>query len=163
MLNHILVPLDGSPYAEEVLKTARQIVRPGGKITLVTVIDMPEIMGYGFQPNPSGAHTQDTLLAEAKTYLEAIAAKLSADGYETHVLAEVGSFSEVIVRIAKRRHIEAIALCSHGQCDLTRWLFGSTMNKVLNSGICPVLVVPCPMKGQEAEITKADPAIASNI
>jgi nucleotide-binding universal stress UspA family protein len=163
MLNHILVPLDGSPYAEEVLKTARQVVRPRGKITLVIVIDMPEIMGYRFLQNPTGAHTQDTLLAEAIIYLEAIAAKLSAEGFETHVLAEVGSFSEVIVRIAKRRHIEAIALCAHGQCDLTRWLFGSTMNKVLNSGICPVLVVPCPMKGQEAEIAQADSTVAGSV
>jgi len=151
MLDHILVPLDGSPLAEEALEAARQVVRPAGKITLVTVIDMPELMGYGFLPNTMGANARDTLLNQAKAYMRQIYTDLTADGFEVHMLAEAGSLPEMIVQAAKKRRVDAIVLCAHGQCDLTRWLFGSTMNKILNTGICPVLVVPCPSKSDEAE------------
>jgi nucleotide-binding universal stress UspA family protein len=37
---------------------------------------------------------------------------------------------------------DCIIITTHGRSGVSRWLFGSVTNKVLNIATCPVLVVP---------------------
>jgi len=41
MFRHVLVPLDGSTVAEQALEYAKQVVTKDGRISLLTVIDLP--------------------------------------------------------------------------------------------------------------------------
>ena len=156
MLDHVLVPLDGSALSEEALPYARQIVAPQGKLTLITAVELPVVMPdtlypvyslsferlHGEAPN-GGFYTPEHLLANAKTYLEHVAERLrDMIGADIHVYAEVSEPAELIIKKARELHVDAITMSTHGHSGFTRWLFGSVTTKVLNAAPCPVFVIP---------------------
>lgn len=157
MLNHILVPLDGSLLSEEALQYARQIVDPHGKLTLVTAVEMPVIMPDTLYPvyslsfeqlrgdNAMGGHyyNPEHLLSNAKTYLEHVAERLhDVTDVDIQIHYEIGEPAEVILKLAQDKQVDAITMSTHGHSGFTRWLFGSVTTKVLNAAPCPVLVIP---------------------
>ena len=46
MLKNIIVPLDGSDLSEQALRYAQDVIAPKGKITLLSVIEMPVDYDY---------------------------------------------------------------------------------------------------------------------
>jgi nucleotide-binding universal stress UspA family protein len=156
MLNHVMVPLDGSALSEDALHYARQIVSPSGRITLVTAIELPIVMPDTLYPiyNLSFDHThvEDTtayhpekLINNANLYLRRIADRLlenEANGLDVIAHGEIGEPAEVIIKIARTMNVDAIVMSTHGRSGFTRWLFGSVTTKVLNAAPCPVLVIP---------------------
>ncbi len=145
MLKHVLVPLDGSKLAEDALKHALDLLGSGGKITLISAVDVPEVPIYGYYPPttvPDYESAKDDLLPQAKTYLQGIAAGLTDKGVTIATEAEVGEPAHVITEFAQKLHVDAIVMSTHGRSGLSRWLFGSVTNKVLSAKPCPVYVVP---------------------
>ena len=147
MLAHVLVPLDGSEMAEIAIPFARQITRPAGKITLLTVLDISEHYIYHMYPPviaPTEEYRQaiDNLMPQAKTYMETIATKLREEDFEVEIEAVAGDPATVIVDTAEKLKVDAITICTHGRSGLSRWLFGSVTNKVMGSASCPLFVVP---------------------
>jgi nucleotide-binding universal stress UspA family protein len=151
MLQHLLVPLDGSPLAEEALEHAKNIVDPHGKITLVTAVDLPEVPLYGYYPavsTPDFEAATHEMLPQAKSYLESVAKRIATDDLTIAIEADIGEPAEVITAVAVKYRVEAIVMSTHGRSGLGRWLFGSVTNKVLSAKPCPVYVVPS--KGKES-------------
>ena len=145
MLKHVLVPLDGSKLAEDAIKHALDLLGPGGKITLISAVDVPEVPIYGYYPPttvPDYESAKDDLLPQAKTYLQGIAGGLADKGVTIAIEAEVGEPAHVITEFAQKLHVDAIVMSTHGRSGLSRWLFGSITNKVLSAKPCPVYVVP---------------------
>lgn len=155
MLNHILVPLDGSPLAEQGLVYARKLLASGGKLTVVCAVDQPEISPYGYYPMVSAsfgamavedarqAYTPMDYLKMARAYLDQVLVPLREGGaFVVETVAEFDNPAELIVRVAKERMVEAICMSTHGRSGLSRWLFGSVTTKVLNATPCPVFVIP---------------------
>jgi nucleotide-binding universal stress UspA family protein len=145
MLNHVLVPLDGSTLAAEAITHARNLLPPGGKLTLVAAVEVPEMPIYGYYPAvsvPDYEHTIADLVPAAKHYLEGVAEDLSRDGYSVRVEAQIGEPAETIIELARKHHVEAIVISTHGRSGISRWLFGSVTQKVLEAKVCPVYVVP---------------------
>ncbi|MCC6614726.1 MAG: universal stress protein [Anaerolineae bacterium] len=146
MYNHILVPLDGSAISEEALLEARRVLDKGAKITLVTAVDVPELPAHGFDMYGgivlSDSETQRQMEDWAKGYLENLANTLIGEGYEVKNVVEIGDPAKVIADTATMEHVNAIVITTHGRSGVSRWLFGSVTNKVLNIASCPVLVVP---------------------
>jgi nucleotide-binding universal stress UspA family protein len=166
MLDHILIPLDGSTLAEKALEYGREIVKPGGNITLVSVVNMPELLMYDYYyPAPTVMlQNYEAAVAEAvpraRDYLTKIASQLGHE-CDAHIGIEVlcGEPAEALVETAERLGAKAIVMSTHGRSGLGRWLFGSVTAKVLEAATCPVLVVPnraqsTPAPG-EAETAKA--------
>ena len=154
MLDHILVPLDGSQLAEQALEHAKQIANRQGKITLLTAVDVPEIPMYGLYPPASIPDHQAAIqnaLPQARAYLEQIASDLEADGYQVNTEAQIGDAAEVIARTAQELAVDAIVMSTHGRSGLSRWLFGSVTSKVLSAKVCPVFVVPSHGGEEEAD------------
>jgi nucleotide-binding universal stress UspA family protein len=145
MLKHVLVPLDGSKLAEDAIKHALDLLGPGGKVTLVSAVDVPEVPIYGYYPPttvPDYESAKDELLPQAKSYLESVAAGLGEMGVTIAIEAQVGEPAHVITEFAQKFHVDAIVMSTHGRSGLSRWLFGSVTNKVLSAKPCPVYVVP---------------------
>lgn len=150
MLKHVLVPLDGSRLAEKALNAALQILQPGGRITLLTVVDAPNLSWYGYYFTPYVSedvaeiqrNTQN-VIAQGKRYLEEIADKLlkNCDAYvslETHT----GDPATVIGEIAEAIDVDAIVISTHGRSGINRWIFGSVTQRVLTISKVPVFVIP---------------------
>lgn len=148
MLKHILVPLDGSDVAEQALEYARQVTDSDGKITLLTVVDMPDYPATMFYPAGIASYeitretAEDQLVPQAASYLDKAAENLRRGGY--HVVTEtvIGEAASTIVEQAEERDVDAIVMSTHGRSGLSRWLFGSVANKVLNSTHKPIFIVP---------------------
>ena len=149
MYAQILVPLDGSQFAEQVLPHVEALAAKfGSHITLLraTTPDQTRVVPT---PGPLSASRQGTAsmpLAEverreASQYLSAIAQRLEhhnlAVGYET----QVGAAAAVIVETAQRLNADLIAMTTHGEGGLERLLFGSVADEVLRLAACPILLV----------------------
>lgn len=162
MLGHVLVPLDGSQLAEMALEQAKKLLGPDGRLTLLSVFDLPEYPIYGYYPTPLIVEETDyqtatrDLLPKAKEYLEKIAAPLREENLWVDVVAEIGEPAAVIVETAQRLRVDAICMSTHGRSGFSRWLFGSVTNKVLTATPCPVLVVPGRKPVKALENTPAD-------
>ncbi len=146
MLNHVLVPLDGSELAETALPEAKRLLAANGRITLVTAIDMPQIPLYGIDVPMSIAtpprNEVEESVRHAHNYLNNIATDLRVEGYDVQIVASMGEAATVIVETAEQKHVDAIVISTHGRSGITRWLLGSVTNKVLDAAPCPIHVVP---------------------
>ena len=149
MLQHVLVPLDGSALAQSALDHALKVLGEGGQITLVTVLEPQEIALSEFYPStiiPRSNEDENSTyaaIARAQSYLKRVAADMEEElGIAGYTRVEVGDAATVITDIAENLHVDAIVMSTHGRSGLSRWLFGSVTQKVLAAATCPVLVIP---------------------
>jgi nucleotide-binding universal stress UspA family protein len=142
MLKHILVPLDGSALAEKALDYAVQIIAPKRRITLLGIIEAPDIANT-FHPIPSNLIMIEENLASARDYLNRIAESLRKDHQlRVDIAVKVGQPANIITDIAESEFVDAIVMSTHGRTGVERFIFGSVTQKVLNAMPCPVFVVP---------------------
>lgn len=133
----VLVPLDGSSYAEEILPLLvplAQAFKP--KIELLR-IDDDDIPGQGSLLARTSDPTSRRLLKalkRAKSYL-------SEKGVEvtTHA-GKPGEVSRRILEAAALDQADLIAVSTHGHNRIARWLFGSCAETLIRSGATPILV-----------------------
>ncbi|HZR43289.1 MAG TPA: universal stress protein [Ktedonobacteraceae bacterium] len=144
MLKRILVPLDGSIRAEQVLPVAARLARAsGGAVVLLRVISTP----FDFAWSSSSASSIETPggtegeHGRAMRYLTRIATSNLLDGIG--VISEVvgGVAAEMILSVANVQHVDLIVMSSHGQTGVKRWLQGSVAHKVVRHSCIPVLLV----------------------
>lgn len=157
MIQHILVPLDGSQLAELALPYAVKLAYPTGHITLVSVIDIPEVHAYSLYEVPFTMQTDDynafvaNAERSARDYLQRLVEQVSGNS-ALKVDSEyfVGEPASVILDRARKLNIDAIVMSTHGRSGFSRWLFGSITQKVLSEMPCPVFVVPGGKKDKTA-------------
>jgi nucleotide-binding universal stress UspA family protein len=147
MLDHILIPLDGSALAEAAIEEAQRVVSPTTLITLLMVVPKPGTAVYDYELTRALAHSYESTLAEiltqAKNYLQRVATELQMTGFDVRTIAEFGDDpADVINNAARESEVDAIVMCTHGRSGISRWVFGSVTGNVLSTASCPVLVVP---------------------
>jgi nucleotide-binding universal stress UspA family protein len=145
VLRHLLVPLDGSPLAEQVLEPAIELGRlMSADYTLLRVVRpvyylSPELGGFGgVGPDPQ---LLKDLQTQAESYLAGVAERLRARSLrvQTQVCVE-GHVPGTILQEAEKRGSDLVALATHGQGGLGRLLRGSVADKVIRGGMLPVFV-----------------------
>lgn len=130
-MRRILVPLDGSPRAEQILvQVARLLRREDAQVVLLGVI-------------------RDGEKSAASAYLEATSEALSRQGVRVRPLLREGTPAEEIIRAALDERAELIALSTHGRSGVSRWLFGSVAEKVVRGAPVPVLLMRAFEKGPQ--------------
>ncbi len=135
MYKKILVPLDGSHLAEQILRhvyTLAAICESG--VELLWVND-PEVFE---RPPHSG-----------KEYLERAAAKYLKASFPIEYHEIDGRPAEVIVRHALAEPSCLIAMATHGMSGIQRWLLGSVASKVLQTAVNPILLIR-PTRGPDS-------------
>lgn len=148
----IVVPLDGTPLAEQVLEPAMAI----GKLheatfTLVRVNKpavrpsyLPEgstIVGLTHSVLEQIHEVQQQAQEEAQRYLDTVAAKLVQRGFRVHTRVVIDEQPAVgILLEAQACHADLIAMETHGRRGLSRLFVGSVADKVVRGGVVPVLL-----------------------
>jgi nucleotide-binding universal stress UspA family protein len=158
MYTRMLIPLDGSQIAEQVLPYARSLAKALTiPVELLEVVD-PEALNL--LANPEQGRYIDTLLAERKesrkTYLEAIAR--SFQGVHVKCFVEGGKAEKVIIEKAAADKETLVVMATHGRSGIQRWLLGSVAEKVLHGAANHLLLVRAKEEGQiigEAALTTA--------
>jgi nucleotide-binding universal stress UspA family protein len=84
MFQHILVPLDGSPRAEQALPVAARIARStGSSLLLVQVVSLATDYSGGWAPAPMENQEEiDQEIGSATTYLKSLATSPELAGIE---------------------------------------------------------------------------------
>ena len=138
----ILVPLDGSKLAEQVLPAVTPIAKSLG--CEMTLFRVPSIHAPGSLMSEGYLHLQgsfETADQDARAYLEGLASHLKEQGVEVSTATRLGAVAETIVDYADVNDVDLIAMCTHGRTGIARWALGSVADRVLRAGDRPLLLV----------------------
>jgi nucleotide-binding universal stress UspA family protein len=142
IFTQVLVPLDGSAQAEEILEPMLALGRPfEAKYTLVQAIS-PPVLGYA--PAAQAVALDEQILEQwrlaAQEYLAQLAQRLRDQGHQvdTHIL--VGPPAMAILDYSYAHPIDLIAMATHGRSGVARMLLGSVADKVARGAGVPVLL-----------------------
>ena len=143
MFKRILVPLDGSTRAEQVLPLAARLARATeGSILLLQVVDT--LNRFGAYSAGAAIFLQEVLekeLTDAAAYLSEVASSGELEGIKTRIAVFSGQPASHILDVAQEQGIDLIVMCSHGYTGLKRWALGSVAQKVARQSTVPVLLV----------------------
>jgi nucleotide-binding universal stress UspA family protein len=149
MIEKILVCLDGSGLAEQILPYATEAALGfQGKLVFLQVIPepvaySPGIPGAGPVPIQTATMIEETkrALNRAEDYLEKLAAPLRKRSIQVETVAIPGRAGEAILNYAGRNNVNLITIATHGHGGLRRAVFGSVADYVLRESHLPVLVI----------------------
>jgi nucleotide-binding universal stress UspA family protein len=152
MYKRILVTLDGSPLAEQVLPHVKAIIegRPETKVFLLSIAPVIDpaaasamlypIAVYPGRPIDEQAERR-RLEDELCNYLRGIELLLSENGNAINSEVRFGQAAAEIIDYAHDIQADLIAMSTHGRSGLARWAYGSVADRVLTHAECPVLLV----------------------
>ncbi len=152
MYEHLLVALDGSQAAEQVLPHAQALAEKfGSTVTLLrAVVSVETLLAQSATAGPAVGEVappmDPTPILEAEQgsasdYLRRLEQRMRKKGIKVSVEHPEGDAAEVIVERARALDVSLILMTTHGRSGLGRIVFGSTAEAVLRHAACPVLVV----------------------
>jgi len=144
LISRILLPLDGSEAGEAAITRVKELKsRLEAEVILLEVVPkgrhLRSVGGldYILYPEPE----METFKAEAKEYLDKVHKRLQRSKGELKVEIRSGEVAKEILNFAKKKRVSLIAISTHGHSGMTKWVFGSTVQKVMQDSPIPVLVV----------------------
>jgi nucleotide-binding universal stress UspA family protein len=144
VFRHILIPLDGSALAEQILEPALALGDlTRAAYTLLHVVEPFVLPGYAPLAQHTHLDTQLTqaALAKGQRYLDDLAQHLRTDGRQVHTRALLAAQPAAeILDTAQAQSADLIALATHGRSGLARLLLGSVADKVRRGADMPVLL-----------------------
>jgi len=144
MFERILVCLDGSSLAEQILPYAIEEARCfSSKVTLLQVVttEVPAAAPGDPQLVVEKLDEVSKEEKESAAYLKRLARRVRAQGLNVECVTENGSAGETIVAYAKKNGMDLIAMGTHGHSGMGRIVFGSVAEFVVRESGLPVLMI----------------------
>ena len=137
-MKQILLPLQGLSDAEAAIRFLQQKpFHDAVEVTLLTVLPSTQ------PPWPVDAAAAEKLeeqaLQSARDYIDGVAERLRALGYQAHGIAVLGTPSAMILQEATKLRSDLILMGTSGRQGITRFVLGSVSHAVLHKMPCPVL------------------------
>ena len=130
----VLVPLDGSSFAEHALPIAQVIAKAyDGEVTLLSVV--PDAAAAS-EPGPSGKGP-----GEIVRYLEQAAGQIELSGILADYTVRLGAVPAEIDLLADDAQADLIVMCTGGQSGVGRILGGSIAHRLVRLTDTPVLLL----------------------
>jgi nucleotide-binding universal stress UspA family protein len=137
MFQTILIPLDGSARAENILPHVEQLAH-GLKARIIFL----QVIEPGDQVTPEAIVAEMRQKEkEALAYLAALKEGFRSKGIEAQEIVERGPAVETIIRIAAKQKVDLIAMASHGRGGMSRVFYGSVAAGILQRVDRPLLLV----------------------
>jgi nucleotide-binding universal stress UspA family protein len=144
----IVLPLDGSRFGERALPLALALAeRTGAALDLISVAAPAAQPVAGRDDALGGDESRDRGKLLAREYLDQLAERLRASGYEGSLTRDViapGNAARSIVRYLAEVEADLVVMSTHGRGPLQRAWLGSTADGVIRRSPCPVLLVRPP-------------------
>lgn len=139
MIRKILLPTDGSDYAERTVQYATDLAKLSGAAVVAL---------YAYNP-PISLRKQGAMMEEFRTSLEEeakeiiaeVAGRLQAEGLLVTALAVEGPAAEAILRAAENEKPDLIVMGSRGSGGFPGLPLGAVAERVVRMSPVPVLVV----------------------
>jgi nucleotide-binding universal stress UspA family protein len=138
---HVLVPLDGSPLADDALVHALETF--DCSITVLNVVTpLDSSMSEGGIVEPGESRTESAR-ERADSIIERAKEQAAAAGYDVDAAVETGDPATTIVDFAETEDVDHIVMGGHGgdRRDLTRRLLGTVATDVVGGAPMSVTVV----------------------
>jgi nucleotide-binding universal stress UspA family protein len=141
MVDHVLVPTDGSPLASRALTYALETF-PGARITTMVVIDPVESL---YDVETGGPRVAGEWAEKAEERAEEVhdESRSTAAEYDVEVetVTRNGRPAEEILAYVDEEDVDQIVLGSHGRKGVERVLLGSVAEHVARDAHVPVTIV----------------------
>jgi nucleotide-binding universal stress UspA family protein len=149
MISSVLVPLDGSPEAEQAIPFAQALLPTGGDILLVTVVsdlgtlvaNDPVLTGWQWTPHHGQEAAHATEFNAARAALQQIVSRKPDSGSTWSVEVALGDPASQILQTIAQREADLVAMTTHGRGALGRMVFGSVADRIVRTSPVPVLLV----------------------
>jgi nucleotide-binding universal stress UspA family protein len=149
-VQEVLIALDGSGFAEDIIEPAVQLGRlMGARFTLLDITDPFPAVRYEAAAAALTATSYPLLeqvpgywpeRAEAHAYLERVAERLRARSLWVRTRVAAGAQPAVAILEEARQHAGLIALATHARRGLPRLFLGSVAEEVVRGASVPVLL-----------------------
>ena len=137
MYRHILIPLENSDADETILAHIKPLARlTSAKLLLVHVAD-----GWVARNFDRLELAESEEMKQDRAYLERRTAELSAEGFTCAAVLALGEPSDEIIKLAREKDVDLIAMTTHGHRFISDILYGATADKVRHAVDVPVLLV----------------------
>ncbi len=138
MYKKILLPTDGSGYAEQEVDRVSNLISDGGEIIILSVAG--KLTSSAFQRRKNIRKVNEVLKKEAETAV-ANMEKLFDSSLNVKTMVRVGFAAEVIIEVAKEENVDLIVISASGKGGLHRFILGSVAEEVLSKADGDVLLV----------------------
>ncbi len=156
MIRTILVPLDGSVFAEHALPLAIALAgHCGATLRLLRVV--PPLADYFFLPplptDPLDGELRRLHRTDAQAYLDSVVQRLKDAGpVVCDVMDEEEGISESICAEVARTGVDLIVVSSHGRGAAARFWLGSIADTLVRTAPVPVLLARPPEHPPTADL-----------
>jgi nucleotide-binding universal stress UspA family protein len=144
-MRNILVPLDGSGFAESALPMALDIARrAAAHLTLVSVHTPMPSVGLEHGAPALDPDFENEQRADIRTYLDTVCRRVATEAEQTAGVAAVvldGPVAESLAEYAERVGADLVVLTSHGRGGASRFWLGSVTDALVRRLAVPALVV----------------------
>ena len=138
MYKKILLPTDGSGYAEQEVDRVTKLIADDGEIIILSVAG--KLTSSAFQRRKNIRKVNEVLKKEAETAV-ANMEKLFDSSLNVKTMVKVGFAAEVIIEVAKEENVDLIVISASGKSGLHRFILGSVAEEVLTKADGDVLLV----------------------
>ena len=147
MYQKILLPTDGSKFAEKAAEHAIWIAsKSGAEIIVLNVIETSSLVGLPAEDLI--VRIKEMLKEEGRRSLERISEmvteeekELKIEDIKVNLKTEEGSPADAILKTVEKEDVDLVVMGTSGKHGLDRFLLGSVTEKVVRSAKCPVLAV----------------------
>ncbi|WP_298500949.1 universal stress protein [uncultured Methanobrevibacter sp.] len=138
MYQKILLPTDGSGYAEQEVDRVTKLIADDGEIIVLSVAG--KLTSSAFQSRNKVRKVNERLLKEAKTAVKSMADKFD-DSLNVKTIVRTGFPAETINEVVAEEGVELIVISASGKSGLHRLIIGSVAEKVLKTADIDVLLI----------------------
>ena len=137
MYRTILVAVENSPADRTILSHVRLLATlTGAELLLVHVAD-----GWAARYFDQLKLRESEEMRTDRAYLDSLAAELAASSFRVATHLAMGDPATELIRLAEERHVDLIAMSTHGHRFLNDLIRGTTVNKVRHVVKIPLLLL----------------------
>jgi nucleotide-binding universal stress UspA family protein len=137
MYRHILIPLENSPADETILDHIRPLARlTNASLLLVHVAD-----GWVARNFERLDLAESEEMKQDRIYLDRRLRELQSEGFPCEAVLALGEPSDEIIKLARDKEVDLIAMTTHGHRFISDLLYGATVDKVRHAVDVPVLLL----------------------
>ena len=137
MYKRILIPLENSAADETILNHVRKLARlTNAELLLVHVAD-----GWVARNFNQLQLAESEEMKNDRAYLEKQVRELKGEGFSCDAVLALGEPSDEIIKLAREKDVDLIAMTTHGHRLISDILYGATADKVRHEVDVPVLLL----------------------
>jgi nucleotide-binding universal stress UspA family protein len=137
MYHTILIPVENSAADQTILDH----IKPLARMTGASLLLMHVANGWAARNLQQLNLAESEEIKDDRAYLEKRVVELRGEGFQVDSVLAMGEPSDEIIKFARSKNVDLIAMSTHGHRFISDLLYGSTVDKVRHLVDIPVLLL----------------------